>query len=181
MLFADKPEVKHDLSTNRSATDAAIGTYRASGGTALYDAIADSLQLLGREDARRVIVVMTDGRDEDNPGTGPGSRRTFEDVMNIQKESGVTVFGIGLGTKVDRLLLEKLANVSGGQALFPSEAVDLDREYRRVVEDLRRRYVIGYASSDPRRDGSWRKVEIRVKGHPDAVVRSHGGYFAPSK
>lgn len=181
MLFADKPELAHDLSTNRAFTHEAIKGYQALGGTALYDALADSLTLVQREDARRVVVVMTDGRDEDNPGTGPGSRRILDDVLKLQKQSGATVFGIGLGTKVDSGPLERLAAASGGQALFPAEAADLEAEYRKIAEDLRRRYVVSYTASDSRRDGTWRKVEVRVKGRPDAIVRSAGGYFAPER
>ena len=39
-----------------------------------------------------MIVVMTDGRDENNPGTGPGSVRSFSDVLDALKESGAAVF-----------------------------------------------------------------------------------------
>ena len=53
---------------SRSALEAIAG-YRANGGTALYDALADSLLRLKRRPGRRVVVVMTDGRDENNPGT----------------------------------------------------------------------------------------------------------------
>jgi Ca-activated chloride channel family protein len=181
VLFADKAQVAQDLSTDRDVSHTAIKEYHATGGTALYDALADSLQLLSRAEGRRVVVVMTDGRDENNPGTAPGSVRTLADVLKEQKASGVTIFGIGLGTKVDAAPLERLASVSGGQALFPTEATDLEREYRKVVEDLRRRYVVNYTSSNPRRDGNWRDVQIRVKDQPEAGVRSVGGYFAPSR
>jgi Ca-activated chloride channel family protein len=181
MLFADKAETVQGLSTNRAASHEAIKGYRAAGGTALYDALADSFLLLQPEEGRKVVVVMTDGRDEDNPGTGPGSRRSLDEVMKLQKESGVTVFGIGLGTNVDTAPLQKLAAASGGQALFPALVTDLDREFKRVVEDLRRRYVVSYTATDPKRDGQWRQVEIRIRNRPDAVVRGAGGYFAPSK
>lgn len=181
MMFADAAQTVQPLSASRAASHDAIKAYRASGGTALYDALADSFLLLQQEPGRRAVVVMTDGRDEDNPGTGPGSRRSLDDVVKLQHESGVTVFGIGLGTNVDSAPLQKLASASGGQALFPVEATELDREFKRVVEDLRRRYVVSYTSPNPKRDGDWRPVEIRIRNRPDAVVRSPGGYFAPAK
>ena len=53
-------------------------------------------------------------------------------------------------------------------------------QYRRVVDDLRRRYVVGYTSSHIQHDGSWRDVEIRIKDMPAAAIRSAGGYQAPS-
>lgn len=181
MMFANGPELAHDLSTNRAFSHQAVNGYKADGGTALYDAIGDSLLLLSKAEGGRVVVVMTDGRDEDNPGTGPGSRRSLGEVLALQKEQTATVFGIGLGTRVDASPLERLAAASGGQALFPSDVSELAQEYKRVVEELRRRYVVSYTSTDATRDGQWREVQIRVKSRPDAVVRSIGGYFAGNR
>ena len=182
VMFSDKAVFAHDLSKNRQFSQDAIGEYRALGGTALYDALADSLIRLKRANGRRVVVVMTDGRDENNPGTGPGSVRSFDDVLKYLRESGgAAIFGIGLGTKVDQGPLQRLADISGGRALFPADIADLEGEFRRVSEDLRRRYVLGYTSSHIQRDGSWREVVVRVKGKPDASIRTAGGYFAPAK
>jgi hypothetical protein len=124
---------------------------------------------------------MTDGRDENNPGTGPGSVHTLADVLKLQKESGAMIFTIGLGTKVDHQVLTQFANVSGGRALFPLDVQALDTEYRRVIEDLRRRYVVGFTSTHTTHDGAWRDVQIRVKSDPEATIRGTGGYFAPNK
>jgi Ca-activated chloride channel homolog len=182
VMFSDKSVFAHDLSTNRQFSEDAIREYRALGGTALYDALSDALIRLKRANGRRVVVVMTDGRDENNPGTGPGSVRTFQDVLKHLRESGgAAIFGIGLGTKVDQGPLEQLAALSGGRALFPADIAELETEFRRVSEDLRRRYVVGYTSSHIQRDGSWRDVVVRVKNVPGATIRTTGGYFAPEK
>ena len=181
VLFSDRVMFAHDLSTDREFAVEALQNYKANGGTALYDALVDSMLRLKRAEGRRVVVVMTDGRDENNPGTGPGSSRTFDDVLKQVKDTGTLVFGIGLGMKVDQTPLRLAAERSGGRAFFPVDVADLPNEYRRVVDDLRRRYVVGYTSTQIQRDGTWRKVEIRVKGRADAAVKSSGGYFAPAR
>jgi Ca-activated chloride channel family protein len=135
---------------------------------------------LMREEGRRAVVVVTDGRDEDNPGTGPGSVRKFDDVLRLQKESGAVVFGVGVGAKVDRAPLETLAKVSGGQAYFPADASELPEQYQRIVEALRRRFAVSYTSTNETRDGAWRTVEIRVRSS-NLAVSSAGGYFAPKR
>ena len=56
-----------------------------------------------------LVVYMTDGRDENNAGNGPGSTRTLNDAMKDLKASGTTVFTIGIGTKIDTSSLEQLA------------------------------------------------------------------------
>jgi Ca-activated chloride channel homolog len=181
MHFADETDFAHDLGANKGAAQAAIGQYRASGGTALYDAIAESLVRLHHAEGRRVLVVMTDGRDENNAGTGPGSSRRFEDVLRILKDSGTAVFAIGLGTKVDSQPLTTLAELSGGRALFPTDVSSLSVEFGQIVEDLRRRYLVSYTSSHGQHDGSWREVKIQLKSVPGAAVRSAGGYTAPER
>jgi hypothetical protein len=82
---------------------------------------------------------MTDGRDEDNPGTGPGSTHKLADVLGLLKDSNVGVYSIGLGPNVDRATLERISQASGGESYFPLEVSTLAAEYRRVLEDLRRR------------------------------------------
>jgi hypothetical protein len=124
---------------------------------------------------------MTDGRDENNPGTGPGSVRKLDDVAALIQQTGAAVFGIGLGVNVDQEPLKKVAEWSGGRAFFPADVSELAAQYYRIVDDLRRRYVVGYTSSHIQHDGRWRQVEIRVKGQPTATVRSSGGYVAPGQ
>jgi VWFA-related protein len=180
VTFADTPVVAHELSTDRRISVDAIDQYQALGGTALYDALWLSVNALKSLKGRKVIVILTDGRDENNPGTGPGSEHTLEDVLELQRTVGATIFSIGLGSRVDREGLTRLSVESGGEALFPAEVSLLPEQYRRVVENLRRRYVIGYTSTNLARDGSWRKVEIKARDS-GLTVQSRGGYFAPAQ
>jgi VWFA-related protein len=181
VLFSDTVSFAHDLTTKRDLSHDAIQKYEVRGGTALFDAVSNSLLRLKDAPGRRVLVVMTDGRDENNAGTGPGSTRTLNDALKDLKDSGATVFTIGLGTKIDTSSLQQLATVSGGRALFPQDVSQLGAEFQRVVEDLRRRYVVGFTSSHPERDGAWREVRIRLRSAPEVTIASSGGYYAPEK
>jgi Ca-activated chloride channel family protein len=181
MLFADDVTLVQDLTTDRSSSNQAIDGYKVGGGTALFDAVSTALSRLEHTEGRRVIVAMTDGRDENNPGTAPGSTHTLADVKRQLKESGTTVFAIGLGTKVDAAALNELAGLSGGRALLPEDVSELGTEFQRVVEDLRRRYIVGYTSTNGTRNGQWRNVSITLKSAPEVTVRSAGGYNAPER
>jgi VWFA-related protein len=180
MTFADRVWFAHDLTTERTWALDAIDQYTATGGTALYDAAAGALIRLKREAGRRVVVLVTDGRDENNPGTGPGSTRTFADVLTLLEENDATVFAVGLGAKADRQVLEQLSAKSGGEAYFPQDAAELEQHFRRIVENLRRRYVISYTSTNAKRDGGWRHVELSSRV-PDTTLRTRGGYAAPER
>ena len=180
MLFSDKAEFEHDITGIREWTFEAINKYQANGGTALYDAMFTAFERLRREEGRRAVVLLSDGRDENNPGTGPGSVRTYDEVLASLKEAESLVFAIGLGPRVDREKLQEMADKSGGEAYFPENVQSLAGEYRRILENLRRRYVITYTSTNSKHDGAWRKVEIQSK-RPGIVVETRGGYFAPTE
>ena len=77
-------------------------------------------------------------------------------------------------------MLSSLASESGGEAYFPEDISQLEAEYHRIVENLRRRWIISYESTNTARNGAWRPVKIRMKDGT-AVVHSPGGYFAPEK
>lgn len=179
MLFADRAEFEHDITGIREWTMEAIERYQANGGTALYDALFAGLARLRREEGRRAVVVLTDGRDENNPGTAPGSVHTYPEVLASLKEADASVFAIGMGPNVDREKLQELAALSGGEAYFPENVSSLEGEYRRILENLRRRYVITYTSTNSKHDGAWRNVEIRST-RTGLVIESRGGYFAPA-
>ena len=180
VLFADTAEIIEDLGASRNQVRTAIEKFAANGGTALYDALAESLERLNRTDGRRVIVIVSDGRDENNPGTGPGSRWTFDQVLASAREVDAAIFSIGIGSNVDRGVLEMLTAASGGEAYFPQDVTQLDAEYQRVIENLRQWWIVTYLSTDLERNGEWRPVEITTRD-PNTVVRSRGGYFAPRK
>ena len=180
MTFDDQPVFRQDFGTDRDASLAAIDKYQAVGGTALYDALFESLTRLRNVQGRRVIVVLTDGRDENNPGTAPGSTHTLPEVEALLKDVGAMVFGIGLGTKVDRDSIERVTQASGGEAYYPQDVSLLSGEYRRVLENLRRRYVISYTSTNSVRDGKFRAVEVKSK-RAGIVIGGQKGYFAPGK
>ena len=180
LLFSDTSVFAHDLTTDRKDSVAAIDGYNAKGGTALYDGLTDALLRLKRTEGRKVVVLLSDGRDENNPGTGPGSVHNQTDVLAALRETDAVIYPIGLGPRVDRALLERLAAESGGLAYFPNEVSSLRDDYARVIEGIRRRYVVSYTSTNAARNGSWRTVRIATR-HQGTAVKSRGGYFAPEK
>lgn len=179
ITFADRPSVTQDLSFVREFILFAIDKYQVGGGTALYDAMAMALNRLQKADGRTAIVLLTDGRDEDNPGTGPGSALSLDDMLTQLDASETMVYAIGLGPNVDRETLERIAELSEGEAYFPADVSVLADDYRRILENLRRRYVLSYTSTNREHDGQWRHVEVRPR-RDDFTVHATDGYQAPT-
>jgi VWFA-related protein len=178
ILFATESAYIHSPTTRRDWSLDAIDGYVAEGGTALYDALWDSLAQLASVPGRRVVVVVTDGRDENAPSTGPGSLRSWEDVLAQLEKTDAAIYAVGIGSNVDQGRLRQLAGRSGGAAYFPTDVTTLSADYAKILDELRRRYVVGFESTNRSRDGVWRKVEIRPN-QAGVEIRSRGGYFPP--
>ena len=134
VFFSDGVVVAHDLGTNRQTSLDAIGTYKPVGGTALYDAMAGALTTLKSVEGRRAVVLMSDGRDENNPGTGPGSQHTLAQVLELAREVDATVLPIGLGTNLDRAGARTPRGYLGRRSVLP---VGRLAAARAVYEDCR--------------------------------------------
>ena len=160
-----------------------IRQQKTRGLTALYDAIGVYLDGAGGQDGRKIMLLYTDGGDTQ-------SALSFGELLELLKASDVTVYAIGaldhqpsVAKYPQRIVLQQIAEVTGGQAFFPMAVKELDKLYDRVVAEIRAQYTVGYVSTNVVADGRWRKVEIRVnrrdpKGYR---IRSRKGYFAPYK
>jgi VWFA-related protein len=76
--------------------------------------------------------------------------------------------------------LAQITKEGGGEAFFPTSPRELNEVYARILDELISRYTIGYVSSNPKTDGRFRKVEVRLM-KPElrgAKVRTRSGYFA---
>ncbi|HXY42265.1 MAG TPA: VWA domain-containing protein [Vicinamibacteria bacterium] len=71
--------------------------------------------------------------------------------------------------------LAALATDTGGRAFF--DANDFAGVYERVVQDSSAYYILGYASTNPARDGRFRRVKIRVN-RPELRLEHRSGYYA---
>ena len=135
ILFADKADYVHSPTDRRDWSLQAIDAYKAAGGTALYDAMYDSLAQLEGVKGRRVVVVVTDGRDENAASNGPGSLRTWDDVLRKLQQTDAAVYAVGIGSRVDR------AHAAGAGGQIRRRRVFPKRRHgagRRLPEDPRR-------------------------------------------
>lgn len=73
--------------------------------------------------------------------------------------------------------LHALAEDTGGFLVHSSN--DLGAGLNRILKDSRFSYVLAYESSNRKRDGKFRRLEVRLRDRPDLRVRARRGYFAP--
>ncbi len=74
--------------------------------------------------------------------------------------------------------LNKLAEFSGGRVFDALQMDDLGPAFEQIAKELASQYSIGYYSTNTRRDGKYRKVEVKLT-KPGLVARTKKGYYAP--
>jgi Ca-activated chloride channel family protein len=153
----------------------AVDRLSAWGGTALYDVIIRGVQQLSRQPGRRVLVVFSDGDDRT-------SHSTIHAVEQAVRANDATLFMVALGRGVKEAQLksgiERLVDLSGGRALFVERSDQLDEPFAEILEELSNQYILGYESTNLKRNGSWREVKVEVPG-TGYSVRARQGYRAP--
>ena len=88
--FSNFPELVQDWTTNRQALSRSIRRISANGGTAMYDAIAESVPLAQTgQHRKRAVVLISDGNDTD-------SQVSLNEVKQLIRESEVMVYAIGI-------------------------------------------------------------------------------------
>jgi len=143
------------------------------GATALYDVILRSVEMLGKQPGRRAIVVFSDGEDQ-------GSHASLGDVERRLQASDVTLYmiGQGRGVQVDALktVMQRLVEPTGGLALFTDNIDQLHNAFSDLLEELSNQYLLGYESTNTKRDDVFRKISVHVDGQ--SRVRARQGYRA---
>jgi VWFA-related protein len=178
VFFGDRVESVCPFTNNREQMKKAISRLGASGGTALYDSIYRASVLLGDVKGRKAIILLTDGVDENGPGTAPGSSHTITEALDLAKQKDCIIYSIGLGHGVDKNVLTQLAGATGGSAYFQPSGSELGDAYRKIALELRCQYILTYFSSNTKKDGSFRHVRITTPALR-STVHSKSGYTAP--
>jgi len=197
MTFDTQAKVIAGFTSDRNRLRAALWAGgNVGGGTSLYDSLYQGLQKVkeGRHQKKAVLLV-TDGEDTTSM-TRPGKA-----LRNI-READMLVYSIGIkgtpgfdmgtnrpsgnsgsrATTVDMKVLKEFGDVSGGWAEEISESTfgeKLDVVLRRIADELRSQYSIGFYPNRPREDGRWHNVQIRMK-NPDYRSRGRKEYFDPA-
>jgi len=168
------------FSASAPQLELALNGVPADGRTALYDAIQAGLHHLtkaGRD--KKVLIVVSDGGDN-------ASRSKLREVLTAIGRSNAIVYTIGLFDETDGDqnpgVLRKIARASGGEAYLPENEAAVVPICQRIAQDIRSQYTIGYLSSNPALDGSYRRIRVtaaRAQGH-DVRIRTRTGYVAAS-
>jgi len=154
--FNDDVILMNNFSENRlNIIDNINSIERHGTKTLLYNAIYDSLQILGDVNTKRkAVIVFTDGKDE-------GSSVTDNDVITFARDSVIPVYFISLESSPAIQTLGRIAKLSGGRLIYSKKHDDVVRMYQSILSMIKNRYVIQYQTIS-RADGAQHQVEVRL-------------------
>ena len=188
--FDSSVRVVQDFTSDHGAIERAIRRTEANGSTALYNAVYIALRELNKapagprsaEPRRQAIVLLSDGDDT-------SSLVGFEEALDLAARNDTTIYAIGLGLRTQgpgrappdaQFVLRRLAEQTGGRTFFPQAANDLAAIYGEIKTELSSQYSLAYESSNPARDGRFRRVSVAIT-RSGAVARTRPGYYAPTR
>lgn len=149
-------------------------------GTLLFDAVyLASNEKLAREVGRKAMILLTDGEDQ---GSQTRNRQAIEAAQKADSIVYVIMiadrgFYGGFGYSGDKEM-KKMAEETGGRVINAGNKPEkLKEAFDQIANELRSQYNVGYTPTNSARDGSFRKVEVRVKS--GLKVQARQGYYAP--
>jgi Ca-activated chloride channel homolog len=169
--FSDSPNYLSGFTSDIHDISARLHTIRASGWTALNDAIYLSIQKMRpAHNSRKALLVLSDGGDNN-------SRYSKRELQQLVREADVQVYSITFfeGSR----LLESISTESGGRLVHVRGRGGLPDAIETISHAMRSQYLLSYYSSNPQNDGKYRRIRVSVKD-PALRVSWRHGYYAPS-
>jgi VWFA-related protein len=171
----------------RSAPPAGMGPFPGNsvGGTHLYDAVfLGAEDILKNEAGRKALILITDGQDQ-------GSKVSLDRAVEAAQRVDAMLYSILFYDSVvygrmfsgggysGTATLSKMAEQTGGRMFRADNDQSLRLAFDEISRELRTLYSLGYSPTNTQQDGSFRKIDVRVKTG-GMKVQARKGYYAPN-
>jgi VWFA-related protein len=194
-----RPEILSDFTQDKRELFAGLNRMRIPGfsETNVFDALKDTLDRLEEVDGKKAVLLIGTGVDT-------FSKITFDTMLKRVNNTNAVIYCIGMMQFLreyldargylapeDRLTylqadnqLNTFAKRTGGKAWFPRFVGEYPNILQQVGIELRSQYSMGYQSTNPNKDGKFRKIKVEVVDESGTVVknvlaRAKEGYQAP--
>jgi Ca-activated chloride channel family protein len=178
--YSAKPQVTEDYTADLDKLAAYSHKIKGSANDGGLDAIYAGLEKLrDARNPRKVLLVFTSGG-------FLKSQHSAAAVRTLARQLDVQIYGITLiksdfhGTPGGRDSGETLIGSVGGQTFTPDNGRDFLNTGRKVAVGLRNQYILGYHSTNPKHDGKYRRLEVKLalENAPHLNVQTRNGYYS---
>jgi VWFA-related protein len=182
LRMLDKAIDECEINGGGVRTPGTFPTGDSGGATHLYDAVyLSARELLKNEVGRKVLIMLTDGEDQ-------GSKVKIEAALEAAQKSDVIIYSLdihdrgfysraGLGYSGDSAL-HKLSDATGGRVIETKSGKDTADAFQQIARELRTQYLLGYTPTNTKLDGTFRRIDVKVRTG-NVKVSARRGYYAP--
>jgi Ca-activated chloride channel family protein len=179
--FNDAPRVLCSFTGDTERIEKSLAGVRPQNWTALFDAVYMAIrQMKHAKHQRKALLILSDGADN-------ASRYSESEMKSLVREADVCIYSLALGggalIKAPVGPLKRLAQETGGIFRRVDRIADLPDAVARINAAIRNQYLLGYSSGNPRKDGLYRRIEVRLNPDPNLPplhATWRAGYYAPA-
>ncbi len=164
-----------------------IDGLRVGPGTSIYDAIFLCSDALLDREGRKVLVLITDGGDTT-------SKTDYNNALRRAQQSEAIVYSIivvpveadaGRNLGGEHALIQ-ISKDTGGKYYYADGEQQLDDAFRKISDELRTQYLLGFYPSRKVSDSPFRRIQVDLmkkdaQGRPYQVRHRAGYYTAPAR
>lgn len=198
------------LEQTRASLDAAsaklLAIQPARSSTAFYDTVVDAAQYLAKSapaGARRVIIVISDGEDNNSEKIKAAREqastltqrlaiqtRVRAEVQRELQRTDAIFYSLNPSGESLRLNIistraqqgmQQFAAATGGAAFTPERETDLDVIFRQIANELRSQYLLQYYSQNTSPNGTFLSIKVRTPSRADLRIRARQGYYTKNR
>ncbi len=192
-----KPDILVDFTQDKNAVMAGLNTLRIPGfsETNLFDALYDTADRLDRIEGHKYVILISTGIDT-------FSKLTLDQITKkVKNTHDITIFPISIGWLLREYCethrctgfshgmaslgmgsidwyqadnqLQTFARLTGGRFYQPRFEGDMVDAFKDIGEDIRHQYTITYHPTNPKLDGTYRKLKVELVADNGAPLKIH--------
>jgi VWFA-related protein len=174
-----KPQILTDFTQDKRAVLGALNTLRIPGFSErnLFDALYDTIDRIENLEGRKYIILVSTGRDT-------FSKLNLDQILKkLKTTQNITIYAVSIGRALREMMearmgtggglittdwlqadnqMNTFAHMTGGRAYFPRFDGELPEIFHDIGSDIRNQYTIAYHPTNPKLDGSYRKLKVEL-------------------
>ena len=174
-----RPQILTDFTQDKRAVLGALNTLRIPGFSErnLFDALYDTIDRIENLDGRKYIILVSTGRDT-------FSKLNLDQILKkLKTTQNITIYAVSIGRALREMMearmggggglittdwlqadnqMNTFAHMTGGRAYFPRFDGELPEIFHDIGSDIRNQYTIAYHPTNPKLDGSYRKLKVEL-------------------
>ena len=174
-----RPQILTDFTQDKRAVLGALNTLRIPGFSErnLFDALYDTIDRIENLEGRKYIILVSTGKDT-------FSKLNLDQILKkLKTTQNVTIYAVSIGRALREMMearmgtggglittdwlqadnqMNTFAHMTGGRAYFPRFDGELPEIFHDIGNDIRNQYTIAYHPTNPKLDGSYRKLKVEL-------------------